>query len=493
MLNIAMKKLFLPLVFLIFASITSTAQNFTTLYSFHGSDGGLPESGVILSGSTLYGATTYGGSLDNGTVFKINSDGTGFTNLHYFSGNYAGYTNNDGANPFDSLILSSNTLYGTTHNGGSSGSGMIFAINTDGSGFTNLHSFAAVPATYPHTNSDGAYPYASLILSGNTLYGTASEGGSSGQGTVFAVNTDGTGFTNLHNFTALSIPFSGTNADGAFPVGGLILSGNILYGVAVGGGSSGQGAVFAVNTDGSGFTNLYNFTATSGPYPYTNSDGANPQGSLVLSGNTLYGAAFGGGSSGNGTVFALNTNGTGFTVPHTFSAFYPNTYYHNADGAWPYDALFLSGNTLYGTASSGGSFEGTVFAVNTDGTGFTVVHDFTGGSDGDTPIGSVFVSGNKLYGMSQYDGNPGPAGNGTVFSISFTPQLSITSLQTNVVLAWPTNVAGFDYSKFTLQCATNLVPPIVWSVVSPDPVVVNGQNTVTNPVSGTQMFFQLIK
>ena len=51
--------------------------------------------------------------------------------------------------------------------------------------------------------SDGSYPYAGLILSGNTLYGTTIDGGSSGNGTVFAVNTDGTGFTNLHSFTAL--------------------------------------------------------------------------------------------------------------------------------------------------------------------------------------------------------------------------------------------------------------------------------------------------
>jgi uncharacterized repeat protein (TIGR03803 family) len=155
--------------------------------------------------------------------------------------------------------------------------------------------------------------------------------------------------------------------------------------------------------------------------------------------------------------------------------------------------LVLSGNTLYGTASGGGGFEGTVFAVNTDGTGFTVVHNFTGGSDGDTPIGGLFLSGDTLYGMAQYDGNPGPAGNGTVFSISFVPRLSITSQQINVVLAWPTNVAGFDYTGFTLQCATDLVPPVAWSGVSLAPVVVSGQNTITNPISGTQMFFRLIR
>ena len=44
------------------------------------------------------------------------------------------------------------------------------------------------------------FAFSGLILSGNTLYGTARSGGSSGNGTVFALNTDGTGFTNLHSF-----------------------------------------------------------------------------------------------------------------------------------------------------------------------------------------------------------------------------------------------------------------------------------------------------
>src|SRR5258705_551059 len=85
--------------------------------------------------------------------------------------------------------------------------------------FTTLHSFTAISDSCPCPNSDGGRPVAGLILSGNTLYGTAT-GGSSGYGTVFAVNTDGTGFTNLHSFTA---------DGGTFPYAGLIVSGNILY------------------------------------------------------------------------------------------------------------------------------------------------------------------------------------------------------------------------------------------------------------------------
>src|SRR5205823_2953467 len=105
----------------------------------------------------------------------------------------------------------------------------VFKVNTDGTGFTNLHSFTALPAPYSGTNSDGAYPQAGLLLSGNTLYGTAAYGGSSGDGTVFAVHTDGTGFTNLHSFTALDQTYY-TNRDGADPQAALTMSGNTLYG-----------------------------------------------------------------------------------------------------------------------------------------------------------------------------------------------------------------------------------------------------------------------
>ena len=111
--------------------------------------------------------------------------------------------------------------------------------------------------------------------------------------------------------------------------------------------------LFAVNTNGSGFTNLYTFTATSGS-PLTNRDGANPRGSLIVSGGNLYGTAYNGGWFGSGTLFAVSTNGTGFTNLYTFTA-NSTAPYTNSDGAHPNAALLLSGNTLYGTAYNGGN------------------------------------------------------------------------------------------------------------------------------------------
>src|ERR1019366_10459933 len=111
------------------------------------------------------------------------------------------------------------------------GLGLLLAGRVTAQTFTTLHSFTAISASPPFTNSDGTYPHAGLILAGNTLYGTAEYGGSSGHGTVFAVNTDGTGFTNLHSFKAWDL-YTGTNSDGGYPQAALILSGNTLYGTA---------------------------------------------------------------------------------------------------------------------------------------------------------------------------------------------------------------------------------------------------------------------
>ena len=78
--------------------------------------------------------------------------------------------------------------------GGSNGTGAVFGINTNGSIFTNLHSFAAASNASPYGNTDGTEPWAGLAISGNTLYGTATAGGSANEGAVFAVNTKRFGF-----------------------------------------------------------------------------------------------------------------------------------------------------------------------------------------------------------------------------------------------------------------------------------------------------------
>ena len=360
--------------------VNTNGTGFTVLYTFTGgTDGANPEAGLVLSNGTLYGTTSSGGS-GYGTVFSVSTSGTGFKTLHTFTGG------SDGGIPLAGLVLSSGTLYGTTYAGGA-GDGVVFKVSTSGSGFTVLHSFTG--------GSDGSFPEADLILSNGTLYGTAAEGGNSGYGTVFKVSTSGSGFTLLHTFTG--------GSDGGIPLASLVLSGSTLYSTTYDGGNSGFGTVFSVSTSGTGFATLWSFT--------DGNDGAEPSAGLVLSGSTLYGTSSAGGSGQNGTVFSINTNGTGFNVLHLFSG---------SDGSNPVAALTLSGSTLYGTTPYGGGGAqsvGTLFKVNTNGTGFATVYifmaiDFT---DGVSPQAGLVRSGNMLYGTTAFGGD---FDFGSVFEVS---------------------------------------------------------------------------
>lgn len=445
------------------------AQTFKVLHNFtsanqttgFNSDGKQPHARLALSGNSLYGSAEDGGSAGSGTIFKVNTDGTGFTTLHNFAPKSSStpFTNADGVFPL-ALVSSGSTLYGTTVSGGSSGAGTVFTLNTDGTGFKTLYNFSG---------GDGAGP-AQLMLSGNMLYGTTLGGGAGSAGTVFAINTNGTGFQMLYAFS---------QSDGWTPQGDLALSGSTLFGTTYAGGGYGQGVVFSVKTDGTGFTNLYNFTGGS--------DGGQPVGGLLLSGSTLFGTASISGSpfSGSGNVFAINTDGADFRVLYSFTAVDATN--ANSDGASPQAGLMLLGNTMYSTTAFGGSSgQGAVFAVNTDGTGLTLLHSFSG-NDGTLPVAGLIFSGNTLYGTTEWGGT---WDEGTVFSLllgsNSPPQLTITPDGANIVLNWPTNVAGF-----TLQSTTNLGSPSSWTAVSASPVIVGGQNTVTSPASGSMQFFRL--
>jgi uncharacterized repeat protein (TIGR03803 family) len=417
-----------------------------------------------------------------------------------------------------SLISSGDILYGTTERDGTGGDGTVFKFNADGTGFSTLHNFAqsSPNSAFIYTNYDGANPYRRLVLSGNTLYGVAWEGGSFGNGTVFKVNTDGTGFSILHTGTG--------------PMGELALSGNTLFWTT-------YRTVFAVNTDGSGFTNLFDFMGSSDETLATG---------LVASSNSLYGATF---SSKviTDSIFRLNSDGTGWTTLWSGGSVGPLLIGWSFSGI---DSLILSGNTLYGTAYSspesgfGGGGIGcptpnlpyvNIFKLNTDGTGYSaggggdglvVAHETlyysviystptwcgNGGPGSGPPIVSrdliasnadgtgsqeldrvylgttaelysptdVAVSGNKVFWIA----------NGTIRSLTLTPRLTITPSASNIILTWPTNYAGFDYSGYNLQSTSNLDSP-VWTSNFPAPLVLNGQESVTVPVTGTQQFFRL--
>jgi len=383
---------------------TLKAQTYSVLHTFtNAPDGSQPFAGLTVSGTTLYGTTRNGGDADSGTIFKINADGTGFAVIRSFSwatwGDH-GYTNSDGQWPTKDLLLSDNTLYGTTSSGGQFGYGTIFRVKTNGTDYSVLYHCDYGIMSYPNE----------LALDGNTLYGTTygyiTGDGHLGCGTVFRINTDGTGFAVLKSFLGAANGDTGyTNTDGAYPAGGVAISGDTLYGTTRFGGTNGWGTVFRLNTNGTGFTLLTNFAVNY-------SDVMEPQAGLVVTGDTLCGTATWG---RYGTVFALDTDGGGLT---NFNAGRTN--------GFSFATLTLSGNTLFGTTRSGGaSGGGVVFKINTDGTGYTVLKNFRG-SNGFTPYSRVVLCEGSLYGTT-YAG--GSKGKGVIFKLDLasTPVVAITS------------------------------------------------------------------
>ncbi len=447
-------------------------------------DGANPAAGLALSGGVLCGTTLNGGTQGAGTAFYMTTDGSNFNTFRDFS------DTPDAANPRGELAFSGGQFFSTSIGGGSSGAGAVFVGQTNGS-VSLLRSFAAVNANIA-TNLGGASPSALIALTGGTLYGTTVAGGTGANGAVYSMATNGGSPTVLHDFSVLDSQ-TGTNADGAVPYGGLIQSGDKLYGTASAGGAGGEGVVFSVTTNGANFTAIHSF-APLDTLTATNADGAMPLGGLVLSNGTLYGTTYAGGNGGRGTVFSVQTNGLGFIVLHHFTPTDSVTG-TNMDGASPSATLSLSSNILYGTASAGGTgAAGTVFSLNTNGTQFTTLRSFAAlasngtNADGAFPVAPVLRLGNSIYGTT-FSGGPG--GVGTVFSIPLPPPPAmITNTVQNPDGSVTLYFLGAPNSTNIVQMTVSLTPPIAWQNVSTNIADAGGvwQYTDTNRTTAFRFY-----
>ena len=230
----------LLLVLLLLGVDAAEAQTHSVLKSFGSiSDGTGGRSRTPLvrgADGTLYGATSGEfGAAPSGALFKINADGSGYSALKWFTNSLPEGAAPDGLSP-GTLALAGNIIYGTTSGGGLFGSGTVFKINVDGTGYTVLKQLSETLT--------GNGP-SSLMLSGNTLFITTTAGGAQvgTGGTIFKVNTDGTGFSIIKSFAGSTI----TTPSG--PSGKLLLLGNTLFGTTSFGGSAYYGTIFKLNTD----------------------------------------------------------------------------------------------------------------------------------------------------------------------------------------------------------------------------------------------------
>src|SRR6266404_315881 len=343
-----------------------------TSFSFDGTDGAIPDAGLVLGrDGLLYGTTSTGVASGSGEVFRLKPQTGAVTVLHSFAGS-------DGASPEGPITLGpGGKYYGTTSVGGSTNNATVFSITPSGK-FTSLHSFSG---------ADGAKPVGGALTQGSdgALYGVTIFGGNGTRGTIFRITGSGT-FTNLYDF-------DGTN--GSNPNGTLLLAadGN-MYGTTSG--DDTFGTVFKLTPAGV-VTVLHRFDI-----------GDNPSAGLVqASDGKLYGTTFFGGRHGEGSIFSITTDGTLNTI-YSFPSF------DHLDGANPFGLMQHTDGKFYGTTSQGGtsincdSFDsigcGTVFSLDL-GLGPFVTFVVTSGK-----VGSVIqILGTDLTGTTAVSFNGVPA------------------------------------------------------------------------------------
>lgn len=404
------------------AAHAQTTPAVSNLFAFNASN---PSGNLVLgSDGALYGVTAPSTSVTAGLIYRATVDGSSITTLRQLAFEEA-------IQPLSGLTLGSDgMLYGTTRLGSSQESGTtgtVFKLAQSGEGFTVIHRFATSTASntdFNPINTDGAYPEAELTEgSDGYLYGVTSAGGPSGTGAVFKVSRDGTDFAVLHTFAADTDTTTAglvVTVDGAAPRGQLVQGPDgLLYGTASSGGANGRGTVFRVQTDGTGFEVVHTFGATTDDattgFP-ENADGAVPLAGLVDGQDGFfYGVTTVGGTEGQGVVFSMSPDGSTFTVLHNFNG---------TTGARPNSEMLLGDDgKLYGTTSAGGetssgaaSTLGTLYTIDRAGTNFARLHSFDGsvgtlpGSRpvqlGPTDFAGTLVSGGRcgFGGIFRYSG-----------------------------------------------------------------------------------------
>jgi uncharacterized repeat protein (TIGR03803 family) len=366
--------------------LSLSAQTFTTVHSFDGTDGKQVFAGLVQAANGyFYGAAGAGGTEDAGTIFKITPSGK-LTTLYSFC-SQSGCP--DGVAPDATLVPASNgDLYGTTFGGANRG-GTVFKISPGGK-LTTLYTFCSKSGCSDGNGSDAPLvPATNGDLYGTTLFGGASNACSGGCGVAFKITLTGT-LTTLHSFDS---------TDGDAPRALVRATDGNFYGTATQGGTNGGGTVFKITPSGK-LTTLYNFCSQSGC-----TDGANPIAGLVqATDGNFYGTATQGGANGYGTVFKITPSGK-LTTLDSFGPY-----------GFPEATLVLAtdGN-FYGTTSSGGAAgDGTIFKITPSGK-LTTLHTFDGADGEFTAAALVQDTNGKFYGTAP---GGGANGDGTVFSLS---------------------------------------------------------------------------
>lgn len=329
----------------------------------------LERTSLLESNGFLWGVSASGGKNGYGTIFRIKTDGSDFSVVHHFD-------LDKGQFPYGSLIEAENKLWGTTQAGGQHNFGVVYRLALDGTGFEVMHHF---------DGTNGNRPEAGVTFSTGKIWGMTRFGGDSNQGIIYSLNTDGSNYQVIERF-------DGRNK-GRNPYGELIEFNGKLYGATYEGGTFNSGAIFSIQTDGSGFNVEAHMTAQT----------RRPLGKLAICDGKIWGTTIHGGS-GRGTIFSLDLTSGTLSNHHSFRTL-----------GFPRGGLLEHNGKLWGMALLGNARFGGVYSIEKDGSGFTIVNDLS--ADATSPYSTLIKSNDRLWGLSL---SGGKALKGSIFSMDLT-------------------------------------------------------------------------
>jgi uncharacterized repeat protein (TIGR03803 family) len=229
-------------------------------------NGKSPQGSVAYLNGKVYGVTIGGGAYNDGVLWEYDMATHTYAIRHHFNSMSPYY--NQG------IIAYNGKLYGTTENGGTNDQGTLYSYDPINNIFTILHSF--------ELSEDGGGPRGRLLVYNSKLYGTCYGGGNNlGTGTIWE-------YTPASNNFALKVIFS--ESLGKFPIAGLCLMNNKMYGVCVQGGANDLGTIYEYNPAINGITKKFDFSNATGTYSFGGLTAVNNKlyGTTSTSGNYLY-------------------------------------------------------------------------------------------------------------------------------------------------------------------------------------------------------------
>ena len=409
--------------FFTLAGYASAEWKEKVLYSFQGGadEGSVPAGGVVFDKQgSLYGVTSDGGGVYELAPPAKRGGAWSETVLYVFKGNSKG----DGATPEGGLVIdAAGNLYGTTAYGGtgncvllgtSVGCGTVYELSPPaqkGDPWTEtvLYSFP--------TPKQGYFPRGDLVFDGSgNLYGATQFGGGKGTtcdpyykycGAVFELSPPK---TEGGKWTEKILHSFAGGTDGANPNGGLVLNGKgDVYGTTYAGGNQDWGTVFELESpsrkDGTWTEKILHRFQGS-------QDRVNPAAGVIFGNNgNLYGTTLTGGpDGGGGTVFRLAPPSKKWGAWKKAILYGFNGAGRGLDAESP--VIFDANGNLYGTTlDSGGTYYGTVFRLKPpkqegDTWTFNMLYGFQAPPDGGQPAAGLVLDKNgNLYSTTTQGGS----------------------------------------------------------------------------------------